>query len=210
MEKPVYIRWAEPRRYLHKKTGYYYEHPMGIYRCHCGKEYRTSVRAVEAGRIKSCGCTTKSRKHGMSKSSVWNAWHGLRDRCLNPESKAYKYYGGKGVIICDRWLGEDGFQHFYDDMGEKPTPKHSIDRINSNGNYEPGNCRWATWEEQQNNKTGYNRIIEYKGVKQTSAQWARMLGTSRETIGYRIKAGWTAEQIIETPITKCNYRINKK
>jgi hypothetical protein len=95
-------------------------------------------------------------KHGMSRTPEHESWRSLKKRCLCKTCKAYKYYGGRGITVCERW--RDSFENFLADMGPKPSPKHSIDRINVNGNYEPSNCRWATWSQQviNRNKMGSN------------------------------------------------------
>lgn len=88
--------------------------------------------------------------HGLSKHSLYPTWLSMKNRCSNINNPRYKHYGGKGVVVCDRW--KDSFKNFLDDMGEKPTLEHSLDRIDNNGNYEPKNCRWATYEQQNNNQ----------------------------------------------------------
>lgn len=104
------------------------------------------------------------------------------NRCNNPNSKSYSNYGGRSIKVCDRWL--DSFDNFKNDMGEKPTKNHSIDRINVNGNYEPSNCRWSDRLEQQNNKTT-NVLIEYKSKKYTISELSRLLNINYYTLRNR-------------------------
>jgi hypothetical protein len=101
-----------------------------------------------------------------------DAWRGMLARCRNPRHPSYKNYGGRGITACERW---NSFENFLDDMGKRPSPKHSLDRIDNNGNYEPGNCRWATRREQANN-TRMNRFVTFDGRTMTLAQWARETG----------------------------------
>ena len=123
--------------------------------CECGKEKVVRGEHLTQGKIKSCGClnieTTKkaNTKHGMTNTSEHKSWLAMKRRILNPDELHRKYY--KDIGITDRWIGKDGFINFISDMGVKPTPKHEIDRVNNNGNYEPSNCKWSTRTEQMNN-----------------------------------------------------------
>lgn len=114
----------------------------------------------------------------------------MKQRCLNVKHKSYAIYGGRGIKICDRWL--ESFEDFLADMGERPEGM-TLDRIDVDGDYTPGNCRWATSETQSNNRTN-NRLVEYRGVTQTLAKWARELGISRQALRYRLEAGWSVEE----------------
>lgn len=127
-----------------------------ICECECGAKKSINLQNVKRGKQVSCGChlaalklrtDNKYRTHGLTKTKVYRTWQTMRKRCSRP---GYKYYSSIGVKVCQRW--EDAFENFLADMGEPPSKDHSIDRINPFGNYEPGNCRWATRSEQQRNR----------------------------------------------------------
>ena len=123
----------------HRKT-------MWLCRCDCGKMLTVCGNALRSGNTQSCGC--KRPYHRRSTTSIWISWKNMRQRCCNQNHKNYKDYGGRGIVICDRW---NSFINFLTDMGE-PPPGTSLDRINNDHGYEPGNCRWATPKEQANNR----------------------------------------------------------
>lgn len=134
-------------------------------KCDCGNEGLVVAAKLKNGWSSSCGCFSADNqrdlhlKHGYSKTPTYNTWLKIRDRCLNPNCPKYPDYGGRGITVCERW---QSFDNFLADMGEKPHPNVSIDRINNDGNYEPGNCRWATAKEQANNR----RVARKQGEKQ--------------------------------------------
>jgi len=131
---------------------------------------------------------------GITKSKEYNTWHKMRSRCKNPKDKIFRYYGARGISVCQKW--EKSFLVFLNDMGKAPTEKHSIDRINVNGNYTPSNCRWALPIVQANN-TRFNIFIEYKGSTRTLKQWSRVLNFHYKRAHKRLLAGWKFEEIIK-------------
>lgn len=158
--------------------------------CTCGVE--KIMREESFKRSKSCGCKAKevSKKrmttHGLSRHPIYSIWKGMVSRCNNQKLKEYVYYGGRGIKVCDRWKGKDGFQNFLEDMGERPSLLHQIDRIDNNKGYSPSNCRWATSRQQMNN-TRRNRIIEYDGKKKSLTEWAKELSINYASLHKRIK-----------------------
>jgi hypothetical protein len=107
---------------------------------------------------------TRNKKHGLSGTPEHRNWRNMIDRCGNPKCKYYPRYGGRGIKVCERWLGPDGFANFYADMGPKPSPAHSIDRVNNDAGYEPGNCKWATKAEQARNRRPWSEWTYKNGA----------------------------------------------
>ena len=129
----------------------------------------------------------------MSKSPERRAWSAMRQRCGNPNNPQYDLYGGRGIKVCARW--RESFENFYADMGARPGAKYSLDRIDTNGDYEPGNCRWATPVEQSNN-TNANRILVCHGESHSLAEWSRITGISNSGLRWRLANGWTVEDAL--------------
>jgi len=171
--------------------------------CACGNKTISSGFTLRNGEAKSCGCLTTDQlreritSHGMTGSSEWRTWGDMIQRCTNPNNTKYKLYGGRGIKVCDRWRT---FEHFYTDMGPKPTSKHSIERRDGNKNYEPANCYWADII-RQNNNTSRNRMVEYQGKTMSLSDAIRLGGTDAAygTVQYRLKTGWSVADAVEKP-----------
>ena len=132
-------------------AGIRHEKRTWLCKCDCGKTNTVATSTLRAGKTKSCGNHKIGyRTHNGSKRPEYQSWLGMRARCLNPKHFAYEYYGGRGIRICNRWLLS--FADFLSDMGERPTLKHTLERLNNDGNYEPSNCVWATRAVQAKNK----------------------------------------------------------
>lgn len=157
-------------------------------RCDCGREVSVLWQSIKRGTTVSCGCyllsilRTKGRnaRHGLSNSRAHKAWCAMKKRCLNRNDHAYMRYGGRGITICARWL--NSFENFYADMGQCPDDLE-LERVDVNGHYEPGNCRWATIAEQANNKRNTRRVL-VNGVAMGLLEAARVTGRKYATVYY--------------------------
>lgn len=138
----------------------------------------------------------KRATHGDTYSKEHRCWATIKRRCYNLRCSKYKYYGGRGITVCDRWLRS--YENFLEDMGRAPSPDHSIDRINNDGNYEPLNCQWATMQEQNNNRR-CSRYLTHDNQTRTLSEWSRFTGINSKTLHKRLKNGWSVEKAITTP-----------
>lgn len=170
-------------------------------RCDCGKEVEVRLSHLRTGHTQSCGCyiPPNLRSHGMRKAPEYGVWKGMKRRCYQPSKREYPNYGGRGITICDRW--RHSFKAFYEDMGPRPSPEHSIDRIDGNGNYEPGNCRWSTRREQNRNRCD-NRFETFKGKTMCLVDWAAEYGMKKVTLYERLDRGMSFEEALTTPVRK--------
>jgi hypothetical protein len=166
--------------------------------CSCGTESRVYGHSLMGGRTQSCGCLhrekmkTQFRTHGKRQTVEYTVWSNMRSRCNDPNLADY---GGRGISVCERW---SNFNAFYEDMGPRPSPKHSIDRINNDGNYEPSNCRWATLTQQKRNMRR-NVVATINGERLHLMDAASRLGLCHSTLTLRIKRGWPIERAFTAP-----------
>lgn len=182
--------------------------------CECGTERKVAAGSLKNGISKSCGCLSRDLaskrlyKHGCAihgnYTSEFNAWMRMRNRIVNPNNNRYHRYGGRGIKVCERWAS---FEMFLADMGPRPSPKHSIDRIDNNGDYCPENCKWSTNKEQNRNKST-NRVITFEGKTLTAAEWAEVTGIKGATIRARIRNGWSAEKALQMAIYQANGQVD--
>lgn len=189
---------------IEKRNGSY------IWRCQCdcGNTALVASGNLSPKRQSSCGCLRREMqsspnwkpniKHGLNGSPEHRAWRSIKGHCYDPNNSQFKHYGGRGITVCDEWL--NSVEAFYAAVGPRPSPQHSIDRKNVNGNYEPGNVRWATKIEQANNKR-CNRIVVYEGREMTFADALREAGgvVAYNTAHMRIQSGWSVERAVTTP-----------
>lgn len=189
---------------FHEKRG---RRKFAHFQCSCGNKYIGEFSSVACGRTKSCGCLSRETSsaqgranavHGMTKTPEYNVWGKMIARCTNHRDRSYPNYGGRGITVCDRWRV---FQNFFDDMGRRPSNKHSIERIDVDGNYEPANCVWATTHEQCRNKR--NTVKHTLGDEQLIlGDIAEKLGVSRETLVSRMARGMTAQEAVSKPVRR--------
>ena len=169
-------------------------------RCACGQSKCVLTQSLQAGRSRSCGCIQRthgdSSRSGAGEAPEYSVWLGLRARCSNPKNKLFRYYGGRGISVCDRWSGPHSYEIFLADVGRRPSSKHSLDRIDNNLGYEPSNVRWATRTQQMRN-TRRSRIVAIDGVTRTLVEWAEVSGVSYGTIHRRLTTlGWSPKQAV--------------
>jgi hypothetical protein len=148
----------------------------------------------------------KRERHGMNKSPEHRAWVHMKQRCTNPNKREYPHYGGRGIKVCAEWM--HSFSAFYRHVGPRPSARHSLDRINVNGDYEPGNVRWATHQEQINNTTVV-RLVTLNGKTQSVSAWEREMGLSKGQVRSREAQGWATEAAILTPSVKGQKKFMK-
>jgi len=170
--------------------------------CDCGKVRTTQIASLLNGNTRSCGCyqklvmkrlnATARFTHGMSRTITYTSWRSMLIRCRNKKDEHWPRYGGRGIKVCERWVK---FEAFLEDMGERPSPAHTIERKRNDGDYELDNCKWATSHEQSRNK-GNTRKYWFDGKRLCLPDWSLITGINLTTLRKRIQMGWSNEQTL--------------
>lgn len=183
--------------------------------CDCGNTHIVEAYNLKTGQVKSCGCYSSPkakssfyrpnrRTHGLSNHILYSIWNAMQARCRNKNNIAYERYGGRGISLCNKWKK---FIGFYEDMHESYENGLTLERIDVNGNYEPNNCRWATYKEQANN-TRKNRVVTYMGITGSVVSVCDKLGIDSRMVHRRLSANWDIQRAFAEP--KMTVRMNNK
>lgn len=177
---------------------------LWIWQCTCGNLTTVAGHRVKSGHTKSCGCferesfaarvTTHGATVNHSTTPEYNTWCNMIRRCTDPRNQDYDNYGQRGITVCERWRS---FADFYADMGEKPTRKHSLERVDNNKGYSPENCAWAT-QAQQTRNTRQNRWLTLNGRTMCLSDWAKELNLHPTSLNERLER-WPIEKALTTP-----------
>lgn len=179
-------------------------------KCSCGRIVAVTTHDLRDSRNVSCGCYHReflanggpNKTHGLSGTPIYAIWKSMKARCSRQTDKLYPYYGGRGIRVSERWIGPNGLVNFVADVGRRPGPSHSLERIDNSGHYEPGNVRWATDTEQARNRRS-NRLITFRGETLCATEWADRTGIHNRTIRARLdRLCWPVDRALTTPIAK--------
>lgn len=187
-----------------------YYHKYYICKCDCGIEKTISICKLNSGATKSCGCWNreKNKTHGMSSMPEYTVWVGMIQRCTNPNNDEYARYGARGITVCKDW--QQSFKKFIDHIGPRPSAEFSVERIDNDKGYQPGNVRWATHHEQNRNMRS-NQWITYKGQTKILTDWAESIGLSSCTISnLAAKHNKSVQDIVIEKLEKQNATRSKR
>jgi hypothetical protein len=167
--------------------------------CECGSEIISRQRSLQSGSTRSCGCLHSDVviKHADSNSTEYRTWDSMKRRCYNPRTKHFEHYGGRGIKVCDRW--RDSYEAFLEDMGRRPSSKHSLDRIKNDGDYELSNCRWTLQVIQIRNRS-IAVTFEWQGRSYSQMELSELSGIPFGTLRSRLKRGWPLDRSMNTPV----------
>jgi hypothetical protein len=179
--------------------------PMVMWECQCDCMQKKVIAgtSLKSGKTTSCGCYGKEQrlksntKHGLSHSRLKRIYYNMKSRCYNSNTPKFKNHGGRGITVCDEWLGENGFINFYNwSFQNGYSEKLTLDRIDNDGNYEPNNCKWSTYEEQNFNRRN-NRLFTINEETRTAKEWCKLTNTNINTFWQRDLKGLTGEELIK-------------
>ena len=177
-------------------------------RCSCGKETIVQLNNLTNAHSQSCGCTRiehpSQLTHGRTGTPEHRAWVHLKGRCYDTADSGYPNYGGRGIGVCDEWLHD--FPALAAHVGPRPSPQHTIERIDNNQGYIPGNVKWATRTEQARNRRS-NRLFTREGVTLCAAEWAERYGLTTDRIHDRLQKGWDIERALKQPVRVVRRRV---
>lgn len=181
--------------------------PYFKFKCDCGKIIIRDIYDLTHRTTKSCGCLKHENDvrrlfkhgHGRIMNGAYRIWMGMNNRCNCKTNKHYKNYGGRGIEVCEKWSGHNGFSNFLSDMGERPSKNHTIERIDNNGNYETFNCKWALQCEQTRNRRT-SVIIEINGESKCLIDWAKFYKIDKSTVANRRRKGWPWIRCFTSPL----------
>lgn len=181
-------------------------------KCECGNEAVVVGPNLTRGTTRSCGCLAHDNRspkfvtHGQSNTRLYRTWVSMKERCYREKYPKYRLYGGRGIRVCQEWQTFEKFAEWAKANGyqeDSPRSEMTLDRIDPDGDYEPSNCRWASYTEQNRNKRT-NRLITYNGQTKTAAEWGYEIGGDRHSILRRLELGWTIERAITEPLRRSN------
>lgn len=179
-------------------------HVTWLCKCDCGNTTVACSGDLRQGKTRSCGCLHNemvaeiTKSHEMADTRLYNIWNNMKQRCFNPNANRYGDYGARGITVCDSWLDPGSFFQWAKENGY--ADNLTIDRIDTNGNYEPSNCRWVTVKKQNNNRRS-NHNLTFRGETHNIQEWSEITGLSRSTIKGRLKRGWTIEDALTKEVT---------
>jgi hypothetical protein len=176
-----------------------------VCQCACGAIRTLFVGSLQSGDTKSCNCyrIDSYKWKGKSRMREYFIWKGIIRRCTDPKCKEFQWYGAKGITVCKRWL--ESFDNFLSDLGPRPSPAHSIDRINTYGNYEPENCRWATMKQQVENRRNIHWIT-FNGETMPLKWWAKRFHLTYSMVLKRLSNKWPLPRLLSPPIAKFRHK----
>lgn len=186
--------------------------PSWACRCSCGRKVVVPSKQLFRKQTRSCGCLMIDRtreanlRHGCKGTKIYRIWTGMLTRCRNPNSKDYPRYGGRGIVVCERWTS---FKLFLADMGHPPKGDYTIERVDNDKGYEPSNCTWIKRERQASNRCD-SVVVTVNGVTKTAVEWDRANGFRIGTVSARMRRGWKAVDAVLTPVNKNLSRSQKK